>query len=154
MTGLAHILLDGLSLNLSADDVSAYGLVIGGSAVIILSYFANLLAKRTNVPSVLVLIAMGIAIRQGLRAVGLNHIPFEGLVLELLGTIGLIFIVLEAALGIDAGAQQASAHLAKRLPGLARTGIQHGGNRRLPAPFFGHALAECGRLWHPALHHE
>ena len=73
MTGLAHILLDGLSLNLSADDVSAYGLVIGGSAVIILSYFANLLAKRTNVPSVLVLIAMGIAIRQGLRAVGLFH---------------------------------------------------------------------------------
>ena len=95
---MGSVLLDGISLNLSAEDISAYGLVIGGSAVIILSYFANLLAKRTNIPSVLVLIGMGIAIRQGLRSVGLNHIPFEGLVLELLGTVGLIFIVLEAAL--------------------------------------------------------
>ena len=33
-------------------DINAYGLVIGGSLVIILSYFANLLAKRTNIPSV------------------------------------------------------------------------------------------------------
>ena len=88
-------------LELSAQDINAYGLVIGGSAVIILSYFANLLARRTNIPSVLVLIAMGIAIRQGFQAVGLNAIPFEGLVLELLGTVGLIFIVLEAALELE-----------------------------------------------------
>ena len=88
-------------LELSASDINAYGLVIGGSAVIILSYFANLLARRTNIPSVLVLIAMGIGIRQGLSAVGLHEIPFEGLVLELLGTVGLIFIVLEAALELE-----------------------------------------------------
>lgn len=88
-------------LELSAEDINAYGLVIGGSAVIILSYFANLLARRTNIPSVLVLIAMGIAIRQGFNAVGLSAIPFEGLVLELLGTVGLIFIVLEAALELE-----------------------------------------------------
>ena len=90
-----------LSLELSADDINAYGIVIGGSAVIILSYFANLLARRTNIPSVLVLIAMGIGLRQGLRAVGLHDIPFEGLILELLGTVGLIFIVLEAALDLE-----------------------------------------------------
>lgn len=90
-----------LSLELSADDINAYGIVIGGSAVIILSYFANLLARRTNIPSVLVLIAMGIGLRQGLRAVGLHDIPFEGLILELLGTVGLIFIVLEAALELE-----------------------------------------------------
>ncbi|MEC8634285.1 MAG: cation:proton antiporter, partial [Bacteroidota bacterium] len=82
-------------------DINAYGLVIGGSLVIILSYFANLLAKRTNIPSVLVLIGMGIALREGLNAIGLTSIPFESLVLELLGTIGLIFIVLEAALELD-----------------------------------------------------
>ena len=82
-------------------DINAYGLVIGGSLVIILSYFANLLAKRTNIPSVLVLIGMGIALREGLNAMGLTSIPFESLVLELLGTIGLIFIVLEAALELD-----------------------------------------------------
>ena len=88
-------------LELSADDINAYGLVIGGSAIVILSYFANILAKRTNIPSVLVLIALGIALRQGLSAVGLHSIPFEGLVLELLGTVGLIFIVLEAALELE-----------------------------------------------------
>ena len=82
-------------------DIDAYGLVIGGSLVIILSYFANLLAKRTNIPSVLVLIGMGVAIRQGLNALGLEEIPFEKLVLELLGTVGLIFIVLEAALDLE-----------------------------------------------------
>ena len=95
-----HSILDS-GLELSAEDINAYGLVIGGSAVIILSYFANLLARRTNIPSVLVLIAMGIAIRQGFNAVGLSAIPFEGLVLELLGTVGLIFIVLEAALELE-----------------------------------------------------
>lgn len=94
-------LLSFFDLELTADDINAYGLVIGGSAVVILSYFANLFARRTNVPSVLVLIAMGIVIRQGLQAVGLHHIPFEGLVLELLGTVGLIFIVLEAALELE-----------------------------------------------------
>jgi Kef-type K+ transport system membrane component KefB len=82
-------------------DIDAYGLVIGGSLIIILSYFANLLAKRTNIPSVLVLIAMGIAARKGLETMGLKSIPYEGLVLELLGTVGLIFIVLEAALDLE-----------------------------------------------------
>ncbi len=86
---------------MTVSDINAYGLVIGGSLIIILSYFANLLAKRTNIPSVLVLIGMGIAIRQGLNAMGLTSIPFESLVLELLGTIGLIFIVLEAALDLN-----------------------------------------------------
>jgi len=86
---------------MNVSDINAYGLVIGGSLVIILSYFANLLAKKTNIPSVLVLIGMGVAIRQGLNAMGLTSIPFEGLVLELLGTVGLIFIVLEAALDLQ-----------------------------------------------------
>ena len=96
---MGTLLLAGLEL--SAEDINAYGLVIGGSAVVILSYFANILARRTNIPSVLVLIGMGIGIRQGLEAVGLHHIPFEGLILELLGTVGLIFIVLEAALELE-----------------------------------------------------
>ena len=86
---------------MTVSDINAYGLVIGGSLVIILSYFANLLAKRTNIPSVLVLIGMGIALREGLNAMGLTAIPYESLVLELLGTVGLIFIVLEAALELD-----------------------------------------------------
>ena len=85
----------------SLDDIGAFSLVIGGSIIIILSYFANLLAKRTNIPSVLVLIGMGVLIRQGLSALGMEEIPYESLALELLGTVGLIFIVLEAALDLE-----------------------------------------------------
>jgi Kef-type K+ transport system membrane component KefB len=85
----------------SLDDIGAFSLVIGGSIIIILSYFANLLAKKTNIPSVLVLIGMGILIRQGLSALGMEEIPFESLALELLGTVGLIFILLEAALDLE-----------------------------------------------------
>ena len=85
----------------SLDDIGAFSLVIGGSMIIILSYFANLLAKRTNIPSVLVLIAMGVLIRQGLSALGMEEIPYESLALELLGTVGLIFILLEAALDLE-----------------------------------------------------
>ena len=83
------------------DDISAFSLVIGGSVIIILSYFANVLAKRTNIPSVLVLIAMGIALRQVITAMGIEEIPFESVALELLGTVGLIFILLEAALDLE-----------------------------------------------------
>ncbi len=85
----------------SLDDIGAFSLVIGGSIIIILSYFANLLAKRTNIPSVLVLIAMGVMIRQGLSALGMEEIPYEALALELLGTVGLIFILPEAALDLE-----------------------------------------------------
>ena len=83
------------------DDIGAFSLVIGGSVIIILSYFANVLAKKTNIPSVLVLIGMGIALRKGLTAMGMVEIPFEAVALELLGTVGLIFILLEAALDLE-----------------------------------------------------
>lgn len=82
-------------------DINAYGLVIGASLVVILSYFFNIIAKRTNIPSVLLLIILGILIKQGLHYVGLERIPYLPLLLELLGTIGLIFIVLEAALDLE-----------------------------------------------------
>ena len=85
----------------SLDNIGAFSLVIGGSIIVILSYFANLLAKRTNIPSVLVLIGMGVLIRQGLSALGMEEIPYESLALELLGTVGLIFILLEAALDLE-----------------------------------------------------
>ena len=86
---------------LSLKDPGANSIVIGGSLIIILSYFANLLAKRTNIPSVLVLIGMGIGIRQMMQTFDLHEIPYEDLILELLGTVGLIFILLEAALDLE-----------------------------------------------------
>jgi len=82
-------------------DINAYYLVIGASLVIIFSYFANVIAKKTNIPSVLLLILMGIGIKQGLNYIGIEKVPYEGLLLEFLGTVGLIFIVLEAALDLE-----------------------------------------------------
>lgn len=80
---------------------NAYGLVIGASVVIILSYFFQVISKRTNIPSVLLLIGLGMILSQFLHTFGMEKIPFEGLVLEVLGTVGLIFIVLEAALDLE-----------------------------------------------------
>ena len=129
---------------MTVSDINAYGLVIGGSLVIILSYFANLLAKRTNIPSVLVLIGMGIAIRQGLNAMGLTSIPFEGLVLELLGTIGLIFIVLEAALDLNLSRE--------KMPLIIRSAsvalIALGGSSAAIAAFLGYSM---GMPWYEGL---
>jgi len=82
-------------------DINAYGLVIGASLVVVFSYFFNIIAKKTNIPSVLLLIILGILIKQGLHYVGVERIPYLPLILELLGTVGLIFIVLEAALELE-----------------------------------------------------
>lgn len=74
-------------------------LIIGVSVVIVLSYFFGIIAKRFNVPSVLLLIVTGIIIKYALEYTGfeiLNIYPF----LEIVGLIGLIMIVLEATLDL------------------------------------------------------
>lgn len=72
-------------------------MLIVASTTIILSFIFGEISKRTNIPSVLMLIILGILAKLGLDAVGLgdqNFLP----VLKVLGTVGLIMIVLEAAL--------------------------------------------------------
>ncbi|MFM1932027.1 MAG: hypothetical protein RL226_1330 [Bacteroidota bacterium] len=87
---------------LAAVEISnTYGLVIGASLVIIVSYFFQLFSKKTNIPSPLLLIAFGIILQKLLQYIGIERIPYESLLLEILGTIGLIFIVLEAALDLE-----------------------------------------------------
>ena len=79
--------------------ISPYYLLIALSVIIILSYFFNILAKRTNIPSVLSLIILGIiisVINDQLHVIRINLFP----VLEVLGIVGLIMIVLEAALDL------------------------------------------------------
>ena len=79
---------------------NSYYLVIFLSCIVILSYLFNLIAKRFNIPSVLLLIATGIVIHQGMSFLGIpeyNWFP----ILEVLGIVGLIMIVLEAALDLE-----------------------------------------------------
>jgi Kef-type K+ transport system membrane component KefB len=71
-------------------------IILGAAVIVILSFFANILSKKTNVPSVLMLMLIGL----GMQLVTDIHqdtlLPY----LEILGTVGVILIVLEAALDL------------------------------------------------------
>ena len=83
----------------SFDFSSPYVLIISASIIIVLSYFFGILSEKTNIPSVLMLILSGILIKIGLDSaqVGLPDLMPS---LEILGIVGLIMIVLEAALDL------------------------------------------------------
>ena len=83
-------------LESSASIFSSYNLIIEASLIIIASFFFTEIAKRTNIPSVLMLIVLGIGLQYAMVAFGAKFNFFP--VLELLGITGLIMIVLEAAL--------------------------------------------------------
>ena len=65
--------------------------------VIILSFFFNEISKKTNIPSVLMLIVLGMLGQIGFQAAGADTEMLKP-ALEILGIVGLIMIVLEAAL--------------------------------------------------------
>ena len=90
------------------ESLTAYHLIIIFSITIIISYFFNLYAKKSGIPAVLLLIGLGIVINYSLK---LSGFPKPDLlpILEVLGVVGLILIVLEAALDL---------HLVKEKIGL------------------------------------
>lgn len=81
--------------------MNSYLLIIAGSIVIILSFFFNILSKKTNIPSVIMLIALGIGIKGIMNYTELADKDL-GLdtMLEILGNVGIVMIVLEAALDL------------------------------------------------------
>ncbi|MCK5135095.1 MAG: cation:proton antiporter [Bacteroidales bacterium] len=79
---------------------SSNGLVIIGSLIVIISYLFNLLAIRYSIPSVLLLIVLGMALHGLVSATGLRP-PDLTPILAVLGIIGLIMIVLEASLDLE-----------------------------------------------------
>lgn len=83
------------------DEFNAYVAVIATSLIIILSYLFNLVSKKTNVPSVLLLVLLGIGLKQTSLYFGVGTGEYLLNILELLGIIGLIMIVLEAALDLE-----------------------------------------------------
>ncbi|HLU94791.1 MAG TPA: cation:proton antiporter [Membranihabitans sp.] len=93
MNATSFVLAGGINLS------DPYVLLSAACIVLILSYFFNRLAERTNVPSVILLIILGILIRFGIEQTSFtmpNLMPY----LEILGIVGLIMIVLEAALDL------------------------------------------------------
>lgn len=79
--------------------MNTYHLIIALSIIIVLSFLFNLLAKRTNFPSVLLLIALGVGVKVVMNYFGTDANFFP--ILEALGVVGLIMIVLEAALDLE-----------------------------------------------------
>lgn len=80
--------------------IDAYTAIICGSAIVLLSFLFNGIAKKTNIPAVLLLIALGVGFQYLLKSLGYENVNFFP-VLEILGIVGLIMIVLEAALELE-----------------------------------------------------
>lgn len=79
------------------DFFSTYPLLIEASIILILSFFFGEISKKTSIPSVLLLIILGAIINIVMTALDLADFDFFP-ILQTLGTVGLIMIVLEAAL--------------------------------------------------------
>ncbi|MCP4456882.1 MAG: sodium:proton exchanger [Cytophagales bacterium] len=82
-----------------------YYIIICASIIIIFSHLFNRLSELTNIPSVLLLIAAGIIARESMVLAFSGYDDIfrtikEIKLIELLGTLGLIMIVLEAALDL------------------------------------------------------
>ncbi|MFT6501998.1 MAG: NhaP-type Na+/H+ or K+/H+ antiporter [Crocinitomicaceae bacterium] len=70
------------------------------AGIIILSFFFNIISKKTNIPSVLLLILLGMGLKIGLQSAGIFKDVELDSILEILGNVGLVMIVLEAALDL------------------------------------------------------
>ncbi|MEK6152068.1 cation:proton antiporter [Flavobacteriaceae bacterium 3-367] len=79
---------------------SSYNLIIEASVILILSFLFNGISKRTNIPSVLLLIILGVILQFFLKYFTSEQVNFFP-ALEVLGIVGLIMIVLEAALELE-----------------------------------------------------
>jgi NhaP-type Na+/H+ or K+/H+ antiporter len=82
-------------------EFNPYVAVIDTSLIIIFSYLFNVIAKRTNIPSVLMLIALGIGLKWLSEYFGIFTGDYLITILEILGIVGLTMIVLEAALDLE-----------------------------------------------------
>lgn len=80
--------------------LSSYNIIIEVSIIIIVSFLFNSLSKKTNVPAVLMLIVFGVGLQYLLKYFSPEKMNFLPL-LEILGIVGLIMIVLEAALELE-----------------------------------------------------
>ncbi|MCH4896071.1 sodium:proton exchanger [Marinilabiliaceae bacterium JC040] len=77
-----------------------YPLIIMISLIVVISYFFNQFSLKTSIPSVLMLILLGFIIQKSFNFFGVV-LPNLDNMLEILGIVGLIMIVLEAALDLE-----------------------------------------------------
>lgn len=104
------------------ENINAYILIIAASLIIIASYLFSVIGKKTNIPSVLLLLTLGIILHEVLLGLYGEVIDFMS-VLELLGIVGLIMIVLEAALDLELSRDKKSLLLKSFFVALLTLGI-------------------------------
>ena len=81
--------------------MSTLSILIVLPLLIVFSYLFDLIARKTKFPAVILLMFTGILIRTGTTLYGFNEFGFLENLIPVLGTIGLILIVLEGALELD-----------------------------------------------------
>ena len=86
--------------------MSTLSILIVLPLLIVFSYIFDLIARKTKFPSVILLMFSGILIRIGTTVYGINEFGFLDNLIPVLGTIGLILIVLEGALELDITAEK------------------------------------------------
>lgn len=77
--------------------MNTYSILIFLSLVVVFSYIFDLIAKKTKIPSVILLFGTGLALQYTLKYLGVNSFNLSN-ILPVVGTVGLILIVLEGAL--------------------------------------------------------
>lgn len=75
-------------------------IILALSAIVIAAYAFDILGRRLKLPSVVLLLGSGIVLRRVLDGVGWS-VPYLDDLLPVLGTIGLVLIVLEGALDLE-----------------------------------------------------
>lgn len=83
----------------------AYQVIIAFCIIILLAYLFDITGKYSKIPGVLLLILLGIIIRILVNRAGL-YVPDLEPVLPVIGTLGLILIVMEASLDLKINAQK------------------------------------------------
>ncbi len=81
-------------------ELDAHVIVILLSSIVILSFIFTIISKKTNIPSVILLIGTGVGIHYLTKYYGFETQNVQPLV-KVLGAVGLIMIILEAALDLE-----------------------------------------------------
>jgi len=79
--------------------MASYYFILGVSILVIISYFFDLISKKIKVPSVLLLLSTGILLNKAAETYGFKLPELQSTV-NVLGLVGLLLIVLEAALDL------------------------------------------------------
>ena len=76
------------------------GIILVLCLLVLLAYIFDLTSSKTKIPSVLLLLALGFFVRQLCKFFGIDLVNLES-ILPILGSVGLILIVLEGALELE-----------------------------------------------------